>query len=219
MSLYYQDDLVTLFLGNCLEETAWLDADVLVTDPPYGIVGGRLSSHKGVQVHADVAWDDLDIRDDALKIWGNKPALVFGSPKASDRAPAYRGVPLIWDKGNSPGMGDYTWPFGASYELIWVSGDGWAGTRRSSVFRSIHSTQSASLVGHPTPKPVGLMESLISYAPAGVVADPFAGSGATLIAARNLGRQSIAVEIEERYCELIAKRLAQQAFNFGEPTE
>ena len=46
--------------------------------------------------------------------------------------------------------------------------------------------------------------------------NPFAGSGATLIAARNLGRKVIGVEIEERYCELIVKRLAQQAFVFGD---
>lgn len=68
---------------------------------------------------------------------------------------------------------------------------------------------------HPTPKPVALMEWLLERVPAdAVIAEPCAGSGATLVAARNLGRRVIGVELEERYCELIAGRLAQQAFDF-----
>lgn len=210
---YYTDDLITLYHGDCLEIGEWLQADVLITDPPYGIPGGRLSAHRGAPVHADAFWDSLTIRDDALEMWGDRPRAVFGSPKLQASAPSHRGTPLVWDKGESPGMGDHTWPFGANYELVWVSGDGWAGKRRGSIFRSIHNSTVASSIGHPTPKPVPLMEALIEYAPAGIVADPFAGSGATLIAARNLGRPVIGVELEEKYCELIAKRASQQAFD------
>jgi DNA modification methylase len=57
------------------------------------------------------------------------------------------------------------------------------------------------------------METLIDRCIQGVIAEPFAGSGATLIAARNLGKKAIGVELDERYCEQIATRLSQQAFD------
>ncbi len=115
-------------------------------------------------------------------------------------------------------MGDVTTAFGTSHEEIYIVGRWQKRTvRRGSVLTTEGSPSAlTNAVGHPTPKPVGLLEVLVEAAPGGVIADPFAGSGSTLIAARNLGRKAIGVEVDERYCEIIANRLAQGALDFGE---
>jgi site-specific DNA-methyltransferase (adenine-specific) len=103
-------------------------------------------------------------------------------------------------------------------EEIYILGKGFVSTSpplRSVITTKENRSTEVSRLGHPTPKPVGLMETLINRCPSGVIADPFAGSGSTLIAARNLRRQAIGVELEEKYCELIANRLSQEAFDLG----
>ena len=211
--IYYSDEFVTLYHGDCREITEWLDADVLVTDPPYGMAYVSNASKYGSS--APIAGDTtLEIRDSALHQWGERPALVFGTWRV-DRPTAARHV-LVWDKGDSPGMGDLTLPWGPSWEEIYVLGDGFVGPRGGSVIRvNTMSASNRDRPDHPTPKPVPLMERLIEKCPPGVIADPFAGSGATLRAAANLGRKAIGVELEEKYCEVIAKRLDQYALDFG----
>jgi site-specific DNA-methyltransferase (adenine-specific) len=112
-----------------------------------------------------------------------------------------------WDKGDDPGTGDLSMPWGNSAEEFYIIGRGWVGKRGTNVLRP----------NHPTPKPVALMERLLVNCPPGTIADPFAGSGATILAARNQGRKVIGVEIEEAYCELIAARADQGVLDFGEP--
>lgn len=206
MTPYYQDDSVTLYHGDCREVTEWLDADVLVTDPPYGIAfsSGWDNQFRDVKIAND---GDTSARDDVLKKWGDRPGLVFGSWRHPP--PDATRMVLTWDKG-TVGMGALDLPWFPCTEEIYVLGKGWQGTRTSAVMRHVGRN-----IDHPTEKPLGLMQSLIAKCPAGVVADPFAGSGSTLAAAKQLGRKAIGVEVHEPYCELIARRLAQDVLDFG----
>ena len=222
MNIYYQDEHVTLYHGDALEIDAWLEADVLVTDPPYGMSHqprGSYNPATGIthkpkvadKVHGDKT---TEVRDSVLAAWGDKPAMVFGTwrqPRPAD----VRHRLIWWKQGQPPG------PARASFMLqdeeIYVLGKGWIETSppmRTVIATNEHRSLEVTKIGHPTPKPLSLMEVLIDRAPNGVIADPFAGSGSTLVAARNLGRKAIGVELEEKYCEIIANRLSQQAFDF-----
>jgi len=223
MSLYYQDDYVELWHGDCLKDhREWLDAHVLVTDPPYGMsytgFGGRKGEPRRTTGKLSVAGDgDTSIRDAALAAWGDRPAIAFG--KWSIERPANTRQVIIWDKSdNGPGMGAIDLPWGPSFEEAYVMGKGFSGKRESSVYRvKPYTSGDLDRPDHPTPKPVGLMELLIAKCPPGVIADPFAGSGATLLAAKNLRRQVVGVELDEKHCETIAKRLAQDTLDlFGD---
>lgn len=211
---YYTDDSVTLYHGDCLEIDAWLTADVLCTDPPYGIgwsKGTWVTGDQSSRPHDGIANDDdTSTRDAALELWGGSPAVVFGSLFAA--FPADVRHVLIWEKPANSGVYGATTGFRRDIEAVFLTGT-WPqrAVTRGSVMR--HNAGSANGPGkdhgHPHAKPGWLMEQLIDAAPPGVIADPFAGSGSTLVAARNLGRHAIGVELEERYCETVARRLAQ----------
>jgi DNA modification methylase len=203
---YYDHAGIQIFLGDCRDILPSLTADVLVTDPPYGVnfCSGWANGFRDVRVAGD---DSLDSRNEVLRICGDKPALIFGTWKV-ERPEGVKAV-LIWDKG-TVGMGDLTIPWFPCTEEIYVLGSGWQGTRTSAV----HSFYVRNTF-HPTEKPVDLMNALLLKCPEGIVCDPFCGSGSTLVAAKNQGRKAIGIEIEERYCEIAAKRLSQEVLNFG----
>lgn len=217
MTPYYQDDSVTLYHGDCREVSEWLTADVLVTDPPYG-TAWRQDQHpgaKGAMRHAGIVSDgDPAARDASMASWGSKPALVFGDIRVA--APAHcRGV-LVFHKPTTsrPPIGRRL-PWHNNWEPVYVCGN-WPPEQPT--LDAVVSTRCltasgysgyATRAGHPHAKPLDVLEELITACPPGVVADPFAGSGSTLVAAKQLGRRAIGVEIDERYCELAARRLTQ----------
>lgn len=230
---YYQDDQVTLYYGNCLEITEWLEADILVTDPPYGrnwrqgkgITGGKNVHGVGYGegrsydgIHGD---KDTTTRDRALELWGERPAIAFGdlmlAPPDGNKLTCvyYKQEPTAGLRGAIGGIR-------RDAEAIYIIGPGWGSGigGRTSVFATRCAISGnyglvAKSGGHPHTKANDVMEQLVDLCPPGVIADPFAGSGSTLVAARNLGRKAIGVELEERYCELVARRLDQMALDFG----
>jgi hypothetical protein len=225
---YYADEWATIYHGDCREIDAWdVAGGVMVTDPPYGM--GHRSGMAGAFGDCAVTGDeDTSVRDFVLTRWAPRPALVFG--RWSVPKPEGTKAVLTWDKVYI-GMGDLALPWGPSTEEIYVLGRGFTGRRGSSVIRFPSITGNTGQGApwwergfsgvkmtreHPTQKPLELMRHLIDRCPPQTeVVDPFMGSGTTLRAAKDCGRRSIGVEIEERYCEIAAKRLAQEVLDFG----
>ena len=89
---------------------------------------------------------------------------------------------------------------------------GWPGARRSLPLDGLIRDTEKERHRHPTQKPVEVMGKLISVftKPGDLIVAPYMGSGPELVAARALGRRSIGIEIEERYCEETASRLSQR---------
>lgn len=177
---------------------------MLVTDPPYGMDyqprrGGTGSKLWG----AERVTGDREPFDPSHLLF-MKRAVLFGANWYADRLPPSGGW-IVWDKTPRGAKEGFT----ASHaELAWTN-------TRSSVLKIPLQWGGEARNGeghhHPTQKPVGLMRRVIEEIslPGEVVADPYAGSGSTLLAARESGRRAIGVELEERYCEVIARRLAQ----------
>jgi site-specific DNA-methyltransferase (adenine-specific) len=195
MKPYYEDDAVVIYHGDARELLpAFPAVDLLLTDPPYGI-GQAANPFR--QKHEAKDWDTEPVDAALLQacIDHAKWAIVWGGN--------YFGLPahqrfLVWDKEQPEGFSS------AMCEQAWTNILGPAKLFRRRV------------VGyekwHPTQKPVELMRWCISLAPpaAEVVLDPFMGSGTTLRAAKDMGRRAIGFEVDERYCEVAAKRMAQE---------
>lgn len=219
---YYSDEWVTLYHGDCREITAWLDAGVLVTDPPYGIgLATNYAARKRTALAgcndwgAGIAGDDEPF-DPSPLLAASLPTVMFGANHYADRLPASPSW-FVWDKLDGlTSKRDVGFNDQADVEMAWSNMGGPARIYRQRWMGAMKSGEDAGTRRrHPTEKPIELMVWVVGQCPPGTVADPFAGSGSTLVAAKRLGRKAIGVELEERYCEIAAKRLAQGVLDFG----
>lgn len=240
MKPYYRDVDVTLYHGDCRDVLPGLDpesVDLLLTDPPYGAgwAGTRNDADRRT-VFGPIAGDagGLDVpavlatATRALRT--RRHAYVFGrwtlaDPRASATAE------LVWDKCIPGPPAPGPWQYQHEYITFFVRlihksearadyGGAAVRLRRGSVLR-FPRPNGQGVRHHPTEKPVALLRELIeaSSRSGETVLDPFAGSGSTLVAAKLEGRRSIGIEVEERYCEVAARRLAQQSLPINDQAE
>jgi DNA modification methylase len=215
---YYEHAGITIYHGDCREILPTLPrCDLLLTDPPYGIGWSRgLNNQRASKAHPGIVNDeDTSCRDEALEILGDIPGVVFGSFYAA--YPSRLKQVLVWRKPSDTGIVGCVTGFRRDAEPIFLVGSWPLRTAfRSSVIESWRGNRSYTTGDHPHAKPLELLTEILMLSVEGSVIDPFMGSGTTLVAAKNLGRKAIGIEIEERYCEIAAKRLSQEVLDFSE---
>jgi site-specific DNA-methyltransferase (adenine-specific) len=191
---YYEHAGVTIYHADCREVLPTLPlADLLLTDPPYGIYacGGKWGKKESLQ------WDRSPFADIEAICQHGSNQIIWGGNYYD--LPPSRGW-LVWWKRDSV-------PSAADVELAWTSYD-----MNARLIDCTIAGTNAERVGHPTQKPERVMLWSLGFAPnARTILDPFMGSGTTLVAAKRLGRQAIGIELDEKYCEIAARRLSQEA--------
>jgi site-specific DNA-methyltransferase (adenine-specific) len=201
---YYEADGIAIYHGDCREALPGLSWDLAVCDPQYGM--NYQSNHRTVKL-ASISGDHcypIGVLEGLIRRsrcgvyafcrWDNLGSLP--RPKSV----------LVWVKNNWT-AGDLEHEHGRQWEAIAF----YPGPQHSFLSRTpdVIDCRRVPPTDHPTEKPVVLLENIIRANVADTVLDPFMGSGTTLVAAKNLGRRAIGIEIEERYCEIAARRLDQ----------
>lgn len=211
---------VELYLGDCREILPTLgNVDAVVTDPPYGIGLGSHLASKDRRTDRVLVKDGYESYDDtpenydavvvpvirdALALTASGRGLVFGVPPAIWRLPpptAMGGVYL------PAACGRNTWGF-SSFVHALLYGRA-PNLQLGAKHTAIESTESAEKNGHPVPKPLGWMKWAVALATikGETIIDPFMGSGTTGVAAVNLGRKFIGIEIEPKYFDISRRRI------------
>lgn len=212
---YYQDSAVTIFHSDCRLILPSLGKfDLLLTDPPYGI-GVDTTRTNGWKAKSE-KWKGARLTNDyGVNEWDNQPAeewsmllarhlcrwqVIFGG-NFYDLPPA--SCWLVWDKDN----GENTF---ADCELAWTNLE--KAVRRFRYLWNGFQKSKPEERFHPTQKPLDVMAWALRQAPEDVatVLDPWMGVGTTLRAAKDAGRAAVGIELDERYCEIAARRMAQE---------
>lgn len=210
MKPYYQDSYVTIYHGDCREIVATLpEQELAITDPPYGMdyqSARRTEWQRKPKIAGDTEFPlwvltvECSVAMFLFCRWDN--LVVLPKPRSF----------IVWDKCRHS-MGDLEHEYGRQWEAIAF----YPRKNHAFLFRPVDIIRvpcvPAAQLRHPNEKPVEAVTPLIA-AHAGNILDPFMGSGTTLRAAKDLGRKAIGIEIEEKYCEIAARRMEQEVLPF-----
>lgn len=209
MKPYYQDDYATIWYRSAFDIPECFSPECVITDPPYG-VGFKYG------LYEDTIENFNQIRNliERLTIRSTQMALMMGQRQLGTM-PRAKWM-LCWAKPGSTRRSD----LGGFNEWEPISLYGtWKGVWNDlKILPDCVNHAKDAAVDHPCPKPLALLEWLVSLSE-GHICDPFMGSGTTLLAAKNQGRQAIGWEIDERYCEIAARRLEQEVLPFTYETK
>ena len=210
MKSYYEADGITIYHGDCREVLPRVAWDLAVCDPQYGM---EYRSNRRVVRLAPIVGDDAYPLAVLRDLISRSPRGVYACCRWENlrEMPSPTSV-IVWVKNNWT-AGDLEHSHGRQWEAVCF----YPGNEHKFIARTpdVFSARRVLPTIHPTEKPTALMERLIGSNVADTICDPFMGTGTTLVAAKNLGRRAIGIEIEERYCEIAAKRLAQGVLDFG----
>jgi len=221
MKPYYSHAGITIYHGDCRDFPPGDYFDVVVTDPPFGVLLGevdngqrRKTDRQPYSMFSDTAHYLSSVVIPTLQIFiaRARRSLVFCGCRNIWKYPEPDDIgAIIVPAGSSIGK----WGFICAHPILYYGADP---KRGKDISPSSYITRKplAEANGHPCPKPLSVMKWAVNKASIEdeCIIDPFCGSGTTLIAAKDLGRRAIGIEIEERYCEIAAKRLSQEVFDF-----
>jgi len=200
-----------LLQGDCLEKMKQMEdnsVDVIVTDPPYGILGGLKTiggSNMSKVNEYNCEWDNSRMSKEILtEIFRvSKNQIIFGYNYLADMLPVTNGL-IVWDKKKKNNWFDNF----SDGEMIWTSFKKPLRIFRFLWMGAIREGKRTKKV-HPTQKPVDLMEWIIkNYTTEGdIIMDAFMGSGTTGVACKNLNRDFIGIELDKTYFDIATKRI------------
>ena len=217
MKPYYEHAGITIYHGDCREVLPTLGpVDLVLTDPPYGVNercerkarkrGSLASCNDFPQIVGD------DERFDPSHLLRFPRLVLFGANHYADSLPPSPSW-IVWDKraGITSKRGD-AFNDNGDAEMAWTNLGGPVRVISHLWMGMLKASERNEKRLHPTQKPVALMARIISeHTQSGdLILDPYFGSGPVLRAAKDLGRKAIGIEIEERYCEIAARRLQQE---------
>ena len=222
---YYDRDGITIYHGDCKDILPELPkVDLVLTDPPYGIGLGTIGRAIKMQKHGNTGYTQvIDNEDFIISIavpiiqscieCCNRVVVTPGERCMFLYPRPYTTMALYWPNG----AGRQRWATWGCWQPVLCYGS--CPSRKGAVPNVIRTTSQAQKNGHPCPKPLDVWMKLLFMVQdddTNTVLDPFMGSGATLRAAKDLGRKSIGIELEEKYCEIAANRLRQEVLAFGQ---